>query len=124
MLNTSPRIRTYENLPGVVRLDIPAVAPLPSGETPDTTRIVERFGASGDDAAILATGLHNGNQVVYVKPDKLVEFAEFVRSDPQLHYEALTDVTAIDRSELPVGRAGVGDSLGTERFQTVYQLRS
>lgn len=111
MLKTSPRVRTYENLPGVVRLDVPAATPLPTGETADTTRIVERFGAD-----ILAAGLHNGAQVVYVKPEKLLELAEFVRTEPQLHYEALTDVTAVDRLELPIGDG--------ERFQTVYQLRS
>lgn len=111
MLKTSPRVRTYENLPGVVRLDVPAATPLPTGETADTTRIVERFGAD-----ILAAGLHNGAQVVYVKPEKLLELAEFVRTEPQLHYEALTDVTAVDRLELPIGEG--------ERFQTVYQLRS
>jgi NADH dehydrogenase I D subunit len=111
MLKTSPRIHAYENLPGVVRLDVPAAAPLPSGETPDTARIIERFGAD-----ILAAGLHNGNQIVYVKPERLLEFAEFVRSEPQLHYEALVDVTALDRSELPIAEG--------ERFQTVYQLRS
>ena len=111
MLKTSPRVRTYDNLPGVVRLDVPAATPLPTGETADTTRIVERFGAD-----ILAAGLHNGAQVVYVKPEKLLELAEFVRTEPQLHYEALTDVTAVDRLELPIGEG--------ERFQTVYQLRS
>lgn len=111
MLNPSPRVRSYENIPGVVRLDIPAVASLPTGETADTTRIVERFGED-----ILAAGLHNGAQMVYVKPERLLEFAEFVRTDEKLHYEALTDVTAIDRSELPIGNG--------ERFQTVYQLRS
>ncbi len=111
MLNPSPRVRDYENIPGVVRLDIPAVAALPTGETADTTRIVERFGED-----ILAAGLHSGAQMVYVKPERLLEFAEFVRTDEKLHYEALTDVTAIDRSELPIGNG--------ERFHTVYQLRS
>ena len=111
MLNPSPRVRDYENIPGVVRLDIPAVASLPTGETADTTRIVERFGED-----ILAAGLHNGAQMIYVKPERLLEFAEFVRTDEKLHYEALTDVTAIDRSELPIGDG--------ERFHTVYQLRS
>jgi NADH dehydrogenase I D subunit len=111
MLNPSPRVRAYENIPGVVRLDIPAVAPLPTGETVDTTRIVERFGED-----ILAAGLHNGAQTVYIKPERLLEFAEFVRTDEKLHYEALTDVTVIDRSELPIGN--------DERFHTVYQLRS
>lgn len=111
MLNTSPRIRQYENLPGVARIDVPAVAGLPTGETEDTTRIVERFGED-----ILAAGLHNDKQVVYVKPERLLEFAGFVRTDEKLHYEALTDVTAIDRMELPIGDG--------ERFQTIYQLRS
>jgi NADH dehydrogenase I D subunit len=111
MLNTSPRIRDYENLPGVVRMDIPAVAPLPTGETADTTRIVERFGED-----ILAAGMHNGAQIIYVKPEQLLELAEFVRTDEKLQYEALVDVTAVDRSQLPIGNA--------ERFHTVYQLRS
>ena len=78
MLNPSPRVRAYENIPGVVRLDIPAVAALPTGETADTTRIVERFGED-----IVAAGLHNGAQMVYVKPERLLEFAEFVRTDEQ-----------------------------------------
>ena len=111
MLNTSPRIRDYENLPGVVRVDIPAAAPLPTGETADTTRIVERFGEG-----ILAAGLHNGAQIIYVKPEQLLQLAEFVRTDEKLQYEALVDVTAVDRSQLPIGDA--------ERFHTVYQLRS
>lgn len=111
MQNTSPRIRYYGNLPGVVRLDIPAVAQLPTGETPDTTRVVERFGED-----ILAAGLHTGTQMIYVKPQRLVELAEFLRTDEQLHYEAMVDMTAVDRSELPIGDA--------ERFHTVYQFRS
>ena len=98
MLNTSPRIRDYENLPGVVRVDIPAVAPPSQRRDSRYHRIVERFGED-----ILAAGMQNGSQVVYVKPERLLEFAEFVRSDEKLHYEALTDVTAIDRSELPIG---------------------
>ncbi|MFM7172422.1 MAG: NADH-quinone oxidoreductase subunit C, partial [Caldilinea sp.] len=110
MLNVSPRTRAYETLPGLNPLGIPAVAPLPSGESPDTARIVERFGT-----ALLAAGLHNGQQVVYVAPGQLVALAEFVRQDPQLCYEALIDVSAVDRSELPVS---------DQRFHTVYQLRS
>ncbi len=111
MLNTSPRIRYHENIPGVVRLDIPAVAPLPTGESADTTRVVERFGED-----ILAAGLHTGSQMVYVKPERLLELAEFLRNDEQLRYDAMTDMTAIDRLELPIGDA--------ERFHTVYQFRS
>ncbi|MBW7884034.1 MAG: NADH dehydrogenase (quinone) subunit D [Caldilineaceae bacterium] len=43
--------------------------------------------------------------------------ATFVKSDPKLHYEALIDVSALDRSQLPI-------NAGDARFHTVYQLRS
>lgn len=112
MLNVSPRHRDYETLPGINDPTIPALPALPTGESDDTTRIVERFGED-----ILAAGLHNGQQIVYVKPDKLVELAEFVKSDPSLAYEALIDVTAVDRLKLPIAQDDA-------RFQAVYQLRS
>jgi len=112
MLNVSPKHRPFETLPGINDPSIPALAPLPRGETEDTRRIVERF---GDD--ILAAGEDNGQQVVYVKPERLVELAEFVKSDPKLAYEALIDVSSVDRSELPIPG-------GESRFHTVYQLRS
>jgi NADH-quinone oxidoreductase subunit C/D len=112
MLNVSPIRRPYETLPSLNDPSIPAVAPLPTGETEDTTRIVERFGED-----ILAAGLHNGQQVVYVKPEKLVELAQFVKTDPQLDYKALVDVTAVDRLRLPI-------SSDDARYQGVYQLRS
>ena len=73
MLNVSPTRRAYETLPGLNDPSIPAVAPLPAGETDDTRRIVERFGED-----ILAAGLHNGQQMIYVKPERLVELAEFL----------------------------------------------
>ncbi len=112
MLNVSPTRRAYETLPGLNDPSIPAVAPLPTGETDDTRRIVERFGED-----ILAAGLHNGQQMIYVKPERLVELAEFVKNEPQLAYEALIDVSSVDRSELPI-------ATGDERYHTVYQLRS
>ncbi|MEZ4616330.1 MAG: NADH-quinone oxidoreductase subunit D [Caldilineaceae bacterium] len=111
MLNVSPVRREYETLPGLNDITIPAVAPLPTGETADTARIVERFGD-----AILAAGESLGQQVVYVKADRLVELAKFLKDDTALAYEALIDVTAIDRSQLPIH--------GAERFQTIYQFRS
>ncbi len=112
MLNVSPRHREYETLPGLNNPAIPACAPLPQGETEDTARIVERF---GDD--VLAAGLHLGQQIVHIRPERLLELANFVRSDEKLAYEALTDVSAIDRSQLPIDESDA-------RFQTVYQLRS
>jgi NADH dehydrogenase I D subunit len=112
MLNVSPRYREYETLPGLNDPSIPALTPLPTGESEDTTKIVERFGED-----ILAAGLHNGQQVVYVKPEKLVALAEFVKNEPGLAYEAPIDVTAVDRLKLPISGSDA-------RFHTVYQLRS
>src|SRR5690242_2265317 len=111
MLNVSPVRRAYETLPGLNDITIPALAPLPTGETEDTKRMVERFGED-----ILAAGEHNGQQIVYVKADKLVDLMKFIKSEPNLAYEALIDVTAVDRSKLPIG--------DSERFQAVYQMRS
>ncbi|MCB0128193.1 MAG: NADH-quinone oxidoreductase subunit D, partial [Caldilineaceae bacterium] len=112
MLKVSQIRREYETLPGLNDITIPAVAPLPSGETEDTQRIVEHFGE-----AILAAGEINGQQVVYVKEQSLVALAEFLKNDNGLAYEALVDVTAIDRSKLPIAN-------GDARYHTVYQFRS
>ncbi len=112
MLNVSPIHRPYETLPGLNDPSIPALAPLPTGETEDTRRIVERFGD-----AILAAGQHRDQQMVYVTADRLVELARFLKTDPRLAYEALVDVTAVDRLKLPIPQ-------GQERFHTVYQFRS
>ena len=115
MLNVSPAYRPYETLPGLNDLSIPAVAPLPSGESDDINLLIERF-----DENIIAAGLQNEQQVVYVKQDSLVELVTFLKSDPRLAYEALIDVTAVDRLKLPIPATG-DDS---ERYHTVYQLRS
>ncbi len=112
MLNVSPVFREYETLPGLNNPAFPTAAPLPTGSTGDTERIVERFGD-----AILAAGEHNGQQVVYVKPEQLLEVADFVKTDQHLAYEALIDVSCVDRSKLPIAR-------DEARFHTVYQLRS
>ena len=137
MLNVSPIQREFETLPGLNDPTIPALAPLPisvnvesveeSAEedtaesrsesavvqgTDDIQQIVERF---GDD--ILEAGMHNGQQMIYVKPERLVELAEFIKTEPSLAYEGLVDVSAIDRSQLPI-------EAGDARFHTLYQLRS
>ena len=111
MLNVSPIRRPYETLPNLNDISIPAVAGLPTGETEDTKRIVERFGED-----IIAAGEHNGQQVVYVHADNLLDLVNFVKNEANLSYEGLIDVTAVDRSKLPIGEA--------ERFHLVYQLRS
>src|SRR3954470_17745 len=111
MLNVSPTSRAYATLPGLNDITIPALAPLPTGETEDTKRIVERFGED-----IIAAGEHDGQQVIYVRPDNLLDLMRFLKTDSKLAYEALIDVTAVDRSKLPIGN--------TERFHMVYQMRS
>ncbi len=113
MLNVSPRRREYETLPGLNNPAIPARAPLPRGETDDTKRIVERFGD-----AVIAAGLHNGQQTVYIRPDQLVDLANFLKTEEKLAYEALVDVSSVDYSKLPA------DETVDARFHTVYQLRS
>ncbi len=112
MLNVSPLHRDYETLPGLNDPSIPAQAPQPIGETEDTLRIVERFGND-----ILAAGEQNGIQLVYVKPERLVELATFIRDNQKLAYEMLADVSSVDASKLPL-------SADDKRFSTVYQFRS
>ncbi|MEX1021203.1 MAG: NADH dehydrogenase (quinone) subunit D [Litorilinea sp.] len=112
MLKVSPVHREYETLPGLNDPTIPAVAPLPTGETADTQRIVAQFGED-----ILAAGEHKGQQVVYVQPQRLLELAAFVKSDPELQYDGLVDVTAVDRLDLPIGP-------DEARFHLIYQLRA
>ncbi|MEZ4633833.1 MAG: NADH-quinone oxidoreductase subunit C [Caldilineaceae bacterium] len=73
-----------------------------------TRAIAERFGED-----VIARSLHNGNQVVYVQPSRLVELAQFINRDAQLKYESLVDVCAVDRLKLPIGPDDA-------RFQGVY----
>ncbi len=110
-LDVAPVFRTYETQRTLNPPGIPALAPMPAGVTDDTRRISERFGED-----IVAAGLHNGNPVVLVEPAQLKALATYLRSDPELKYETLIDVTSVDRSQLPLN--------GGARFQTVYQFRS
>ena len=110
-LDVAPVVRSYETQRTLNPPGIPALAPMPTGETDDTRRICEQFGED-----IVAAGLHNGNQVVLVEPGQLKALATFLRDEPDLKYETLIDVTSVDRSRLPLD--------GGARFQTVYQFRS
>ena len=110
-LDVAPVVRSYETQRTLNPPGIPALAPMPAGETDDTRRICEQFGED-----IVAAGLHNGNQVVLVEPGQLKALATFLRDEPDLKYETLIDVTSVDRSRLPLD--------GEARFQTVYQFRS
>ena len=110
-LDVAPVIRSYETQRTLNPPGIPALAPMPTGETEDTRRLCERFGED-----VVAAGLHYGNQVVFVEPAQLKALATFLRDDAGLNYETLIDVTSVDRSQLPLN--------GGARFQTVYQFRS
>ena len=110
-LDVAPVVRAYETQRTLNPPGIPALAPVPDGETDDTRRICEKFGED-----IVAAGLHNGNEVVYVTPRQLKALATFLHDDPELSYETLIDVTSVDRSHLSLD--------GEARFQTVYQFRS
>jgi len=110
-LDVAPVVRSYETQRTLNPPGIPALAPMPTGETDDTRRICGQFGED-----IVAAGLHNGNQVVLVEPGQLKALATFLRDEPDLKYETLIDVTSVDRSRLPLD--------GDARFQTVYQFRS
>lgn len=112
MLKVSQIRREYETLPGLNDITIPAVAPLPSGETEDTKRIAEHFAEE-----VIAAGETNGQQVIYVKEASLLALIEFIKNDNALAYEALVDVSSVDRSNLPIAD-------GEARFHTVYQFRS
>lgn len=115
-LNLSPIHRPYETLPGLNDLRIPDVAALPGtetgDETADTRLIREEFGED-----VPAAGLHLGEQVVYVSQNRLLDLVKFLKDSPDLAYQTLIDVTALDRSQLPIGP-------GESRFQTVYQFRA
>ena len=110
-LDVAPVVRAYETQRTLNPPGIPALAPLPEGDTKDTRRICQQFGED-----IVAAGLHNGNQVVLVNPGQLKALATFLHDDPELSYETLIDVTSVDRSRLPLD--------GEARFQAVYQFRS
>lgn len=110
MLDVSPLRRAYETLPNLNDIEVPALAPLPGGESEDTRRVVEKLGDG-----VLAAGLQCGVQQVHVAPGRLIELATFLKNE--LGYEQLSDVTAVDRLKLPIGP-------GESRFETIYQFRS
>lgn len=111
LLDVSPLQRSFETLPNLNDIAIPAAAPGLGADTPDTQAVRERF-----PEAVLDSGLQFDLPCVIVKAESLIEVATWLR-DGELAYATLVDVTAVDLSQLPGQDAGV-------RFQTVYQLRA
>jgi len=78
---------------------------------------VEKLRARFPDA-VLDVQEFRGETTVTVKPEQIVEICTFLRDDPNLKYDQLTFVSAIDNLARN-GQRGNG-----HRFETVYQLHS
>ena len=57
---------------------------------------------------------------VTVKPDRIVEIARFLRDDPDLEFDHLSDIFSVDNS----ARSSASGGSGGERFEVVYLLNS
>lgn len=76
------------------------------------TNIIDKVKASFSDA-IIETHNFRGDQTVTVKKENLMEIIKFLRDDPDLAFNFLMDITAVDYLERkPV------------RFEVVYHLYS
>ncbi len=65
-----------------------------------------------DAEAVEEVSTYRGELTLYVRPDRLVRVSEFLRDDPELTFQFLADVTALDRYP------------NEPRFETVYHLLS
>jgi NADH-quinone oxidoreductase subunit C/D len=79
----------------------------------ETSPVVERVTAQLPDA-VTSVGDSCGDTVLTLKRDAVLDVARLLRDDPELQYDLLVDLTAVDRLKL-----------GLEpRFGVVYQLYS
>jgi NADH-quinone oxidoreductase subunit C len=78
--------------------------------------------------AVERTESQNGDEVAYVKREKLVEIATWLRDDAAMSFDAPIFVTVIDlldaRRPDENGRLVEVDVTTTPRFEVAYQLRS
>jgi NADH-quinone oxidoreductase subunit C len=75
--------------------------------SPALRRLLEAFGG-----AVLATHAQHGDATAWVEAGRVVEILRFLRDQPGLEFEMLSDLTAVDQ-------------LGREpRFEVVYHLYS
>jgi NADH-quinone oxidoreductase subunit C len=79
-------------------------------------QILERLGARFG-AAIVATHAQRGEHVAVVERARLLEVLRACRDEPDLGFDMLTDLTAVDYSTFPGREDG-------PRFEVVYQLTS
>jgi NADH-quinone oxidoreductase subunit C len=74
-------------------------------------RLKEQFG----DAILEAYTPRQGDDTAIVKPEKLREMCQFLKSDSALDFKMLMSITCVDRLHLPES---------TPRFELVYHLYS
>lgn len=73
-------------------------------------RVLEKFGD-----AVLSHHAACGDETALVRPDRLVEICRFLKDDPGLSFEMLTDLTGVDY---------LGKKPASGRFEVVYHLYS
>ncbi len=83
--------------------------------TPEQARIAERL-KSHLGEAYRGERVFRGALSLYVAPGKILDALRFLKTDPELLFEMLTDVTSVDR--LPYREPG------EPRFEVVYNLYS
>ncbi len=64
----------------------------------------------------IAANEFRNDWTVVVKPDRIVEIARFLRDEPELAFDHLSDIFSVDYPDRSVS--------GGERFEVVYQLNS
>ena len=83
--------------------------PISESDAPVIARLKDRFGE-----AYLRDQVFRGQLSVWMQKDSIPHVLKFLRSDPDLLYEYLTDITAVDRIE--------HRQPGEPRFEVVYIL--
>ena len=78
-------------------------------------KIQEKF-----PSEVVETREFRNEATVVVKPDRIVEIARFLRDDPDLEFDQLSDIFSIDNSV----RSSASGASGGERFEVVYLLNS
>ena len=94
------------------------------------TALTAKFG-DAIEATSSADGTSHGDEIAYVKRDKLTAIATFLRDDAAMQFDAPVFVTCIDLADWNHSNGTSGKTLSvdadgapTHRFEVAYQLRS
>ncbi len=69
------------------------------------------------EGKIIAEGGHNGQSYIVIDRDDLIEISKYLKETPELKFDMLSDVTAVDHLLMEVDEI-------PERYAVVYQLTS